>query len=240
MEKVLVNLCLLWFGLPDDAHIHQRYLTETGAYDYPCWWGNPGEYGSIDTNHSENHDTVMKRNSLYILLDIWYSHIYIYIRLQVWTIDECIHKHNVQIFRNIFQTFYAINMNDGLVLQIWWKISQCKHLAFERNSFAKCFAQHSVFYKISILINVDIFQNACHVYSIESVSMIRFSLWVIFHAIHRVMCFQLNHILMNIYTSSYYHHNQMRNMNHSPLLRVRLWNNGMRRMSWYVIDEVHL
>ena len=107
-----------------------------------------------------------------------------------------------KFYRNIFHTFYASNMNDGLVLQMWWKITQCTHLVFEWSSFAKYFAQHSVFYKI--LINVNIFQNACHVYSVESVSVIKFNLWVIFHVISGAMCFQLNHFLINIHTWSYY------------------------------------
>ena len=52
------------------------------------------------------------------------------------------------------------------------------------------------------------------------------------------LCFQFTHFLCddweNIYTLSYYHH-QNRSMNYYPLFWVKSWNNGMRCMSFYII-----
>ena len=62
----------------------------------------------------------------------------------------------------------------------------------------------------------------------------------IFHAIYGAMCIQLTHLshddCENTCTLSYYHH-QSGSMTHSPLLRVRSWNNGMRCMSFYILLE---
>ena len=42
----------------------------------------------------------------------------------------------------------------------------------------------------------------------------------------------------NTCTLSYYHH-QTGSMNHLPLCRIRSWNNGIRRMSFYVVMVIH-
>ena len=60
---------------------------------------------------------------------------------------------------------------------------------------------------------------------------------IIFHAIHGAVCIQLTHLSYddceNTCTLSYYHH-EIGSMRHLPLFRVRLWNNGTRRMSFYI------
>ena len=43
-------------------------------------------------------------------------------------------------------------------------------------------------------------------------------------------------MIERIYTLSYYHH-QIGNMNYSPLFRVRSWNNGVRCMSLYILNN---
>ena len=54
----------------------------------------------------------------------------------------------------------------------------------------------------------------------------------------RAVCFQFTHFLCddweNIYTVSCYHH-QIGSMNYYSLFSVRLWNNGMRCMSFYIL-----
>ena len=42
-------------------------------------------------------------------------------------------------------------------------------------------------------------------------------------------------VIERIYTLSYYHH-QIGSMNYYPLFRVRSWNNGMRCMSFYILN----
>ena len=73
-------------------------------------------------------------------------------------------------------------------------------------------------------------------------SKIKHILWVIHYTIHYkicgAVCFQFTHSPCddweNIYTLSYYHH-QIGSMNYYPLFRVRLWNNGVRCMSFYIL-----
>ena len=70
------------------------------------------------------------------------------------------------------------------------------------------------------------------------VCKIRHILSVIHYLIRGYMCFQFTHFPCddwgNIYTLSYYHH-QIGSMNYYPLLRVRSWNNGVRRMSFGIL-----
>ena len=61
---------------------------------------------------------------------------------------------------------------------------------------------------------------------------------VIHYKIRGAMCFQFTHFPCddwdNIYTLSYHHH-QIGIMNYYPLFRVRLWNNGVRCMSFCIL-----
>ena len=70
------------------------------------------------------------------------------------------------------------------------------------------------------------------------VCKIRHILSVIHYTIRGAVCFQFTHSLCddweNKYTLSYYH-NQIGNMNHYPLFRVRSWNNGVRCMSFSIL-----
>ena len=71
-----------------------------------------------------------------------------------------------------------------------------------------------------------------------SVSKIKSIHSIIFHAIYGAVCIQLTNLSYDDYehicTLSYYHH-QNENMTHLPLFRVRLWNNGMRWRSFYIL-----
>ena len=64
----------------------------------------------------------------------------------------------------------------------------------------------------------------------------------IHYSIYGAVCFQLTHLLCdnweNIYLS-YYHH-KIGSMNYYPLFKVRSWNNGVHRMSLYIlIEQLH-
>ena len=58
------------------------------------------------------------------------------------------------------------------------------------------------------------------------------------HKMYRAVCIQCAHFpcddCENTCTLSHYHH-KTGSMNHLPLFRVRSWNNGMHRMSFYVV-----
>ena len=85
--------------------------------------------------------------------------------------------------------------------------------------------------------------DACQIYFVECVSKIRHILSVIHHTIRGAVfffcfVFQFTHYPCdweNIYTLSYYHH-QIGSMNYYPLFRVRLWNNGVRCMSFCILN----
>ena len=72
------------------------------------------------------------------------------------------------------------------------------------------------------------------------VCKIRHVLSVIYYTIRGAVCFQLTHFPCdaweNIYTLSYYHH-QIGSMNYCPLFRVRSWNNGVRCMSFSILND---
>ena len=74
-----------------------------------------------------------------------------------------------------------------------------------------------------------------------SVSKIKSIHSIIFHAIYGAVCIQLTNFSYDDYehicTLSYYHH-QKENMTHLPLFRVRLWNNGMRWRSFYILMKM--
>ena len=77
---------------------------------------------------------------------------------------------------------------------------------------------------------------ACQIYFVECVSKIKHILSVIHYTIRGAVCFRFTHFSCddwdNIYILCYYHH-QIGSMNYYPLFRVRLWNNGVRCMSFY-------
>ena len=76
-------------------------------------------------------------------------------------------------------------------------------------------------------------------FCLECVSRIKSILSIIFHAIYVAVCIQLTQFFYddceNMCTLSYYHQHQIGSMTHLPLFRVRLWNNGMRCMSFYIL-----
>ena len=80
----------------------------------------------------------------------------------------------------------------------------------------------------------DIFCRVCKIKHILS---------VIHYTTCGAVCFQFTHCPCddweNIYTLSYYHH-QIGNMNYYPFFRVRSWNNGMRCMSFYILQIIGL
>ena len=75
------------------------------------------------------------------------------------------------------------------------------------------------------------FWNACQVYSIKSMTMIKPILSIIFRALYGlcVCSVPISHDCENMCTWSYYHH-QIGSMNHLPLFRVWIWK------KWYVLD----
>ena len=80
------------------------------------------------------------------------------------------------------------------------------------------------------------------IYFVECVIKIKHILSVIHYTICGVVCFQFTHFPCddweNIYTLSYYHH-QIGSMNYYPLFTVRLWNNGVRCMSFYILIYIN-
>ena len=69
-------------------------------------------------------------------------------------------------------------------------------------------------------------------------SKIKLIVSIIFHAIYGAVCIQLTNSshkdFENRCTLSYYHH-QIRSITHLPLFRAKLWNNGIRCMSFYIL-----
>ena len=83
------------------------------------------------------------------------------------------------------------------------------------------------------------FWNTCQVYSAECVSKIKSILSIILHALYGAVCIQLTHFsycdCVNMCNLSYPH--QIGSMTHLPLFRVMSWNNGIRCMSFYSINN---
>ena len=76
-------------------------------------------------------------------------------------------------------------------------------------------------------------------YSLSNVCLRLSEFSIIFHDIYGAVSIKLSHCSCddyeNTYTSSYHHH-QSWSRNHLPLyVRVRLWNTGMRCISFYVL-----
>ena len=84
--------------------------------------------------------------------------------------------------------------------------------------------------------------NACHIYFVECVSKIEYTLSVIHYTLYGAVCFHFAHFTCddwgNINTLPYYHH--IGRMKYYPLFRVRPWNNGMGCMSFYMSLWIHL
>ena len=76
---------------------------------------------------------------------------------------------------------------------------------------------------------LDIFCGVCKIKHILS---------VIHYTIYGAVCFQFANFPFddweNMYTLSYYYH-QIGIMNSQPMFRVRSWNSGVRRMSFYIL-----
>ena len=101
-----------------------------------------------------------------------------------------------------------------------------------------CTVHHLINIIVRIYLKAMYLWNACQIYFVECMSKIKHILSVIHYTICRAVCFQFTHFCCddweNIYTLSYYHH-QIGSMNYYPLFRVRLWNNGVRCMSFYIL-----
>ena len=132
------------------------------------------------------------------------------------------------------------NLFSWLLCSWWWvQIVGCV-LACRSYSFV-CTVHHFIIIIVQSYLKTLNLQNACQIYFVECVSKTTHILSVINCTICGAVCFQFIYFSCDgwekIYTLSYYHH-QIGSMNYYPLFRVRSWNNGVRCMSFYIINNM--
>ena len=122
---------------------------------------------------------------------------------------------------------------------LWWvQIFGCV-LASRSYSFV-CTVHHLIIIIVKTYLKALSLWNACQIYFVDCVSMIKHSISVIHYIICGAVCFQFTYFsyddLENIYSLSYYHH-QIGSMNYYPLFRVRSWNKGVHCTSFYILMQ---
>ena len=103
-----------------------------------------------------------------------------------------------------------------------------------------CILPHLIIIILQTYLKTLNLKNACQIYFVECVSKVRHIPSVIHYTICETVCFQFTHFPCddweNIYTLSYHHHHQIGSMNYYPLFRVRSWSNGVRCMSFCIVN----
>ena len=152
----------------------------------------------------------------------------------------------------------AINISKvRLTGQIWWESTgdQCfpsQGVSYAERATCRCHVQYHEYWRkwrvspiwpyhyhhcANLSEGIELIKCLSDIF-VECVSKIKYILSVIHYTMCGAVCFQFTNFSYddweNIYTLSYYHH-QIGSMNYYPLFRVRVWNYGVRCMSYYIL-----
>ena len=140
--------------------------------------------------------------------------------------------------------YYLLHIHSGktgnlfslLLSSLWWVQIIGFILSWGSYPFV-CTLHHLIIIIVQTYLKTLNLWNACQIYFVECVSMIRHILSVIHYTIRGAVCFQFTHFPCddweNKYTLSYHH--QIGSMNYYPLFRVRSLNNGVPCMSCCIL-----